>query len=205
MSPEARRVFEQETAPQQEVVAQIDALTRAITRNQRLLDGLDQRIAAASGDVADGLKQERTKTAVQIQLQGAQLDARSAELRELPHSPLEFMPVSIEVAVTETESEKKADLALADLIGVSGGMVASAVGAAATEVLSKSADESDLKFDSAPPDPATEMASARAAYYDAWVEVESHGDGSAAATKRLVLAKSRYNELRRASGLEILP
>jgi hypothetical protein len=49
------------------------------------------------------------------------------------------------------------------------------------------------------------MASARAAYYDAWVEVESHGDGSAAATKRLVLAKSRYNELRRASGLEILP
>jgi hypothetical protein len=106
--------------------------------------------------------------------------------------------------VTETESEKKADLALADLIGVSGGMIASAVGTAATGVLSKSADESDLKFDSAPPDAATEMASARAAYYDAWVEVESHGDGSAAAANQLVLAKSRYNDLRRSLGLELL-
>lgn len=158
MSPEARRVFEQKTAAQREVVAQIDSLKRDITRNQRLLDGLDQRISAASGEVADGLKQERTKTSVQIQLQGAELDARNAELRELPHAPLEFMPVSIEVAVTETESEKKADLALADLIGVSGGMVASAVGTAATNILSKSVDESDLKQAGAPADPATHTA-----------------------------------------------
>lgn len=204
MSPEARRVFDQKTGPRQEVVAQIEALKRAITRNQRVLDGLDQRIRAASGDVADGLKQERTKVSVQIQLQGAELDARNDELRELPRVPLEFMPVSIEVAVTETESEKKADLALAELIGVSGGMVASTVGTAATNLLSKSVDAADLKFDSSPPDPTAEMTSARTAYYDAWVEVQSHGDGSAAAVSRLDLAKARYNQARRSLGMEIL-
>ncbi len=206
LSPEARRVFDQKTGAQQEVVAQIDALKRAITRNQRLLDGLDQRISAAPGEVADGLKQERTKTLVQIQLQGAELDARTAELRELPRPPLEFMPVSIEVAVTETESEKKADLALAELIGVGGGMVASAAGSAATNLLSKSVDVSDLKFDAATADPAAQMAGARADYYDAWVEVESHADGAAdaAAARRLSLAKARYNELRRSLGLETL-
>jgi len=108
--------------------------------------------------------------------------------------------------VTETESEKKADLALAELIGVGGGMVASAAGSAATNLLSKSVDVSDLKFDAATADPGAQMAGARADYYDAWVEVESHGDGAAAeaAARRLSLAKARYNELRRSLGLETL-
>ena len=67
--------------------------------------------------MVDGLKQERTRIAVQNQTQAAELDARNAEYQDLPRTPLEFMPVTIEVAVTETESEKKAQLALADIIG----------------------------------------------------------------------------------------
>ena len=42
-----------------------------------------------------------------IKTQAAELDARKAEYQDLPLAPLEFMPVTIEVAVTETESEKK--------------------------------------------------------------------------------------------------
>jgi hypothetical protein len=206
LSPDARRAFEEKTGPQQEAIGAIDALKRSLTRNQRIQDGLDQRIAASRGEVAEGLKQERTKVAVQIQLQGAELDARTAELQDLPHSVLEFMPVTIEVAVTETESEKKADLALADLIGASGGMVASAVGNAATSMLSKSLDTADLKTDPGGGDGASDLDSARSDYFDALVEAETHrsGDPGVAAARKLSLAKARYNAVRRSLGLEAL-
>ena len=207
LSPDARRVFDEKTAAQQEVVGQIDALKRAIQREQRLLEGLDRRIAMASGDVAAGLKAERTKAAVQLQLQGAELEARQAEARDLPHPVFEFMPVTIEVAVTETESEKKADLALADLIGASGGMVASAVGNAATGLLSKSLDPADLKTGSDPADSVPDIAAAREQYYDAKVEAETAGPGGPgeAAVRKLAASKARYNSARRSLGLEALP
>ena len=76
---------------------------------------------------------------MQIQVQGAELDARTAEFADLPHEPLEFMPVQIEVAVTETESEKKSQLALAEILGSNGAMVASAVGAQVSGMVTRSA------------------------------------------------------------------
>ena len=53
------------------------------------------------------------------------------------------MPVKIEVAVTESESEQKAKLALADIVGNNGDLVASTVGNAASGLLSKSAQTSE--------------------------------------------------------------
>jgi hypothetical protein len=204
LSAEARRAFEEKTRTHQEVMGEIEALKRALTRDQRMLAGLDQRIAAADAATADGLKQERTRIAVQSQTQEAELDARNAEYQDLPRAALEFMPVSIEVAVTETESEKKAQLALADIVGKNSDVVGSAVGSAATGLFSKSVAAGDIKTDSDSVDPAQELAASRARYYDALVEVQSGASGGAgaAARRNLAVMKDKYNEARRSQGLE---
>ena len=58
MSGEARRIYEDKTKAHQGVTGEIEALKRALTRNQRMLAGLDQRIAGADADTAAGLKQQ---------------------------------------------------------------------------------------------------------------------------------------------------
>jgi hypothetical protein len=193
MSTEARRIYDEKTKDYQEVMGEIDALKRAQTRNQRVLDSMDQRIATASPETAGGLKQERTRIAVQGQTQAAELDARNAEYQDLPRTPLEFMPVTIEVAVTETESEKKAQLAMADIIGKNSDVVGSAVGNSASGMLSRSLS-----------DPAGELDLARARYYDALLASKSSGSGTAdaEAQRNLAITKDKYNEARRSQGLE---
>jgi hypothetical protein len=204
LSIEARRVYDAKTKVHQEVMGEIEALNRALTRNRRTLASLDQRIAAADADTVDGLKQERTRVAVQNQAQGAELDARNAEYQDLPHATLEFMPVTIEVAVTETESEKKARLALADIIGKNGDVVGSAVGSAATGLISKSAAAADLKIEPDAADAASELERTRALYYDALVGAESSASGGAGADSQrsVALMKDKYNEARHLQGLE---
>jgi len=200
MSIEARRIYDAKTKVQQEVMGEIEALTRAQVRNRRILAGLDQRIAAANAETADGLKQERTRIAVQNETLGAELDARSAEYRDLPRTPMEFMPVTIEVAVTETESEKKAQLALADIIGKNSDLVGSAVGG----LISKSVSATDIKTESDAVDSAGELERARDRYFDALVEVQTTGSGKGGeeSQRNLGLTKDKYNEVRRSQGLE---
>jgi len=196
MSIEARRIYDEKTKNYQDVMGQIDALKRAQTRNQRVLDSMDQRIATAGPETAEGLKQERARIAVQGQTQGAELDALNAEYQDLPRTPLEFMPVTIEVAVTETETEKKAQLAMAEIIGKNSDVVGSAVGNSTTGMLSRSL----------PPrvDPGGELESTRALYYDALVAVKSSTSGAAGAQaqRNLEITKEKYNEARRSQGLE---
>jgi hypothetical protein len=182
----------------------IEALKRAQTRNLRQLAALDQRIAAATGDVAEGLKLEHTRLAVLSQSQEAELEARKAEYQDLPHTPLEFMPVKIEVAVTESESEKTAKLALADIVGKNSNVVASAVGSAATGMLSKSVDTGDLRLEPEPADSAESLKNARARYFDALVELQSAATGAErqASQVKLDTAKDAYNQSRRSIGLE---
>ena len=204
LSVEARRNFDEKTKIQQQVAGEIEALQRALTRNQRVLAGLDQRIARAGPDLLDGLRQERTRVAVQNQTQSAELDAQRADYQDLPRAPLEFMPVTIEVAVTETENEKKAQLALAELVGGNSGLVASAVGNAATGLISKSASLNDIKIEPDPADMAGALEQARAGYFDALVAVQAN---SSAPVKRdleraLAVEKDKYNEARRSAGLE---
>ena len=207
LSVEARRAFDEKTRVHQDVTGQIEALKRATTRNQRLLDGLDQRIRDASGDIATGLKQEHTRVAVEIQSQGAELDALTAEYQDLPREPLEFMPVTIEVAVTETESEKKMLQALADLIGHSGSVVASTVGNRATVAFSKSVSDADLKLGPDATEQQSTLAQARARYFDALITSRSTvpADAGPDAPTQLRDAKRQYNDARRSLGLEALP
>ena len=203
LSIEARRNFDDKTRLQQQVTGEIEALQRALTRNQRQLAGLEQRIAKAPPDLLDGLKQERTRLAVQNQSQSAELDARRAEYQDLPRSPLEFMPVAIEVAVTETESEKKAQVALAELVGGNSDLVASAVGNAATGLLSKAVNQSDLNLEPESQAAAT-LEQARAGYYDALVAARTTASPSKQRDldRNLALEKDKYNEARRLAGLE---
>jgi hypothetical protein len=204
LSVEARRKFDADTRVQQETIGEIEALKRAAVRNQRMLASLDQRIATAAPDIAEGLKQERLRIAVQNETQAAELDARNAEYHDLPRTPMEFMPVTIEVAVTETESADKARLALADIIGKTGDTVASAVGGAATAALSKSIDVADIKTESEPG--ASALRRARESYFDALVDAKSHPTGPAheESDQKLLLAKQKYNEARLSEGLEII-
>ena len=203
LSLEARRVFDEKTRLHQELYGEIDALERATTRNRRILGSLDERVAGASPDIAEGLKQERTRVAVQIQAQGAELDARRAEIADLPHDPLEFMPVTIEVSVTESESEKTKRMAIADLINSNTGFVASTVASAATDLVSKSVDASDLKLDPAEETAGDALQRARARYYDARVAVETAPPGSAHdAEQELIAARAHYNDARHSLGLE---
>ena len=200
LSTEARRSFDDKTKVPQEVSGEIEALQRALTRNRRQLAGLDQRIASASPDLIDGMKQERTRIAVQNQSQEAELDARKAEYQDLKLGNLEFMPVTIEVAVTETESEKAAQVALADIVGNNSDVVASYVGNAATGLLSKSLNESDIKVD----DGSGDYERARAQYFDALVAANSApGKTPTPEAKRsLSEAKDKYNVARLSLGLE---
>jgi hypothetical protein len=204
MSVEARRTYDAKTRVHQEVIGQIEALERAQIRNQRILASLDQRIASASGEMADGLKQERTRIAIQVQTQGAELDARNAEYHDLPRAPMEFMPVTIEIAVTESESEKKSQLAMADIIGKNSDVVGGAIGSATTGILSKSLSASDLNAGADEAGPAQQLETARARYFDALVEVQSSASGSASAEsqRNLSAMKDKYNEVRRSQGLE---
>jgi hypothetical protein len=207
MSLEARRVYDEKTRVHQEVMGAIEALTRAQKRNQRVLSALDQHIAAAgSAETADGLKQERTRVAVQNETLAAELEARKAEYQDLPRTPLEFMPVTIEVAVTETESEKKSQLAIADIIGKNGALVGSTVGNAASGLFSKSVAVDDLKTEPDAADSAGGLERARAGYFDALVEVESSpsGKSTAESQRNLAIMKEKYNEARRSQGLEQL-
>jgi hypothetical protein len=203
LSADARRKYDADTRVHQEAIGELEALRRAHTRNQRMLAGLDQRIAAAGPDIAEGLRQERLRIAVQDQSQAAEIEARTAEYQDLPRTPMEFMPVSIEVAVTESESEDKARLALADVIGKAGGTVASALGGAATGALSKSLSAAELRLE---PDPApgSDIDRARDRYFDALVDERSHAGGADRdeSQRRLAAAREDYNEKRRSLGLE---
>jgi hypothetical protein len=108
--------------------------------------------------------------------------------------------------VTETESEKKSQLAIADIIGKNGALVGSTVGNAASGLFSKSVAVDDLKTEPDAADSAGGLERARAGYFDALVEVESSpsGKSTAESQRNLAIMKEKYNEARRSQGLEQL-
>jgi hypothetical protein len=204
LSVEARRNYEEKTKVHQQVIGEIQALQRAHTRNQRQLAGIDQRIPKATKDILPGLKKERTQLAVLDQTQSAELDARNAEYQDLPRATLEFMPVTIEVGVTETESEKKAQVALAEIVGSNSDLVASAVGNAATGLLSKSSSSGDLKLEPDAAESNGDLERARANYFDALVADKTAAPDAAKdqLNRNLMASKDKYNEARHSLGLE---
>ncbi len=126
LSAEARRIYEDRTRVHHDTYTQIESLQRAIVREQRLIENLNGRIRGAAPEMAAALSAERTKSEVRVQTLEAELETRKAEYADLPHEPLQLMPVSIQVGVTESRSEKRALLALAKIIDSNAVQVASA-------------------------------------------------------------------------------
>ena len=104
MSPEARRAFEEATLAHHELAGEIAAARRAISRNRRVVEDLQRRIAAAPPPMAAALGVEKDKVEVQNQVLDAGLQASIAEYAALPRRQLEFMPVSIRVGITESQT-----------------------------------------------------------------------------------------------------
>jgi hypothetical protein len=204
MSADARRAYEEQTRVHHEVAAEIDAAKRAIARNQHVVSELDARIATAPPEVADALRKEKVKDEVQIQVLEAEVDARVAEYQSLPQKSMEFMPVTIQVGITELRSEKASLVALADVINKHSGDVASVGGNLSASLVSRSVDPVQT---AAIPVAAvdSQLDSARAAYYDSLVEYKSAGTAdNAQAREKLADARLRYNQARRAVGLEAI-
>jgi len=197
-SADSQRAFDQRTHDAQDLSGQVEALQRSVARARRTIADLDERIPQQSGTVADQLKQERDKLMVQYQLQSAQLDGLNEELKVLPPISMQFMPIMAQVSVTEAESAKNEELALADIIGQSSGFIGGAVGDAVTADLTRSLKHSAPHTD--------ELADLRGRYFDARLAYRSAAPGEAPALARqLTQAKSAYNKARMARGLEALP
>jgi hypothetical protein len=93
-------------------------------------------------------------------------------------------------------------LALAEIVGSNSDLVASAVGNAATGLLSKSVGANDIKID-ADADSAADLEHARGRYFDALLATKTEPQ-AAAAQASLAEAKRQYNQARRTLGLEPL-
>ncbi len=234
LAGEARRFYDETTAVHQETAAQIEALQRAIARNELVRATLDQRRRQASGALAQSLRAEVVRTQTQGLTLQAELDARHAEYAGLGQESLELMPVSIEVGVTEIASERKALLALGAVIAGNRDLIASkVVGAASGLMVSRSLDAAapgavspvSLATAAASLAPASrELEAAREAYYDALLEARFGADAgtgtgagagadagtnaagavSGASQASVSLARARYDAARAAAGLPVI-
>ncbi len=197
LSDEARRFYNETTSVHQETAAQVQALQRAIARNEIVRSTLEQRRRKATGALAQSLRAEVVRTQTQGLTLQAELDARRAEYAGLAQDSLELMPVSIEVGVTETASERQAFRALATIVdGNRAFIVSTVVGAASGLVARRSLDEPSPQ----PPAPASgEVERARDAYYDALFEARlGEAAGTEAAQAAVSAARARYDTARRA-------
>ncbi len=220
-SDEARRHFDQRTAVHQENAAQIDALQRAIARNESVRAALEKRRRGAPAALARSLREEIVRTQTQGLTLQAELEARRAEYAALDPDPIPLMPVTIEVGVTETASERKALQRLAAIVDSQREFIAKTALTAAAGLIARRSIDAAEPADAASPsvgpaaaaarpvslaasDPLrVELEAARAAYYDALVEsrlrsADAGSDGEANAALRR--ARDRYESARRATG-----
>lgn len=215
LSDEARRHYDGATAVHQENAAQIDALQRAIARNESVRASLEKQRRAAPASLARSLREEIVRTQTQGLTLQAELEARRAEYAALDPDPVALMPVTIEIGVTETASERKALQGLAAIIDSQRAFIAAtALSAAAGLVARRSIDDppaadgggtartATRARDTSPValgahDAArTGFETARGAYFDALVEAKLQpGDDAEAAVRR---ARERYDAARRA-------
>jgi hypothetical protein len=203
LNVEARRNYEQRTSLLQETWSEIGALERAMKRNEIVAEEVRQRRAAANGDLAKGLAAEETRLAVQQVTLRAELGARRAEYAALPRQSLEFMPVAIEIGLTETRSEQQALLVLANVMKQSSGFISSTAGGQIA-IAARSVDaQAPLPSIVLEEDPGATLATARDAWHDARIahRIAETPDERQFADARLAQARNNYEAQRRALGL----
>lgn len=194
LSVEARRTYEQRTAVHLESWAEIGALERALARNDRILAEVRQKRQAARGELARGLVVEENRLGVQRVTLQAELAARREEYATLPRQRFEFMPVAIEVGLTETKSDQPALLAMAEVMKQSSGFIGATAGQLAAARSVSAGDEAD---------PGTTLARARDDWHDARVahRFADTAEAEGAARTRLASSREAYRDVRMQIGL----
>jgi len=200
MSRPARQAHASNTAVHQNVIGQIDALERAIVRDERLLAGIRERAASAASEVRVGLEKEMPKIGVRIVTAEAMLDARRAEYDDLPQSTMYFMPVTMRFGVTETRSEKRTMQLLATILKANKrALTATATAMVNAQILNM---DRSLALEA----PESDLSSARNVYFDALVAVNATSPYSNEELEQLEAnlteAKQSYNAARLAEGLD---
>ena len=198
MSSTARDVYEVDTSVHQDVFAEIQALERSVTRDQRQLDGMRERMITASESIRDEIQEEMDRLELRILQNESLLDARQAEYQDLPQFEKNYMPVSIRFGVIESRSQKHALSTLASYLEHNSSRIAGAAGAMASKMTVERSVDIDALSNAT-------LEKARSDYFDALVAFrESTYDGDVATAdveRNLALARDNFNTERAAVGI----
>ena len=194
MSRPAHQAHQSDTAIHQEVIGKIEAMERAVIRDARLLDALQERVLSSEPAVQQSLESEIARIRVRVITTEAMLEARRAEYDDLPQDTMQYMPVTMRFGITETRSEKKTMRVLAAILEANKESLAHA----ATEMISI---DRSLDLESGEAD----LDALRASYFDALLALnvgtpesqEKHTE----LERELEMAKHSYNSALAARGL----
>jgi hypothetical protein len=116
LSGRAAGAYQRDTSVHNDVYAEIEALERAVVRNERLLEGLNRRVESASGNVQASLQEEAEKVEFKMLRAESLLDAKRAEYSDLPQMESHYMPITVRIGIIESRSAKRALNALASVL-----------------------------------------------------------------------------------------
>jgi hypothetical protein len=194
ISPNARRDFQSDTVIHQEVFGKIEALERVVTRDTRVLAGIEERAKDVSSNIRDALKDEMTDIEIRLIKSASMLEALRGEYADLPVVAEQYMPVTIRFGITESRSERKALQAIGGILEKNSEMLASK----ASKMINV-----ERSLDGMPEQ--SELDIARAAYFDAKIALEIESPSAAADAERLQsefeAAKQSFNATLIAEGL----
>jgi hypothetical protein len=193
ISSNARRDFQSDTVVHQEVFGKIEALERVVTRDSRVLAGIEERSKGVSSNIRDALKGEMTAIEIRLIKSDSLLEALRGEYADLPVVAEQYMPVTIRFGITESRSERKALQAIGGILEKNSEMLASK----ASEMIGI-----ERSLDAMPVE--SELDIARAAYFDAKIALEIESPSAAGTEKlysELEVAKQSLNAALVAEGL----
>jgi len=174
ISLHASQYFQSDTGLHQEVFGKIEALERSVTRDTRVLTGIEERAKDVSSDVGNALKNEIMKIEIRLIKSDSMLDALRGEYADLPVVVEKYMPVTIRFGITESRSARKSLQVISGILGKNSEMLASK----ATHMIGV-----ERSMDAMPVE--SEIDIARAAYFDAKIALEIESPLSAADAERL--------------------
>lgn len=99
----------------------------AILRRLRQIRSIEHQIASGDSDLNRGLRPEVDRLKVRLAIDSAALDAVKAEFNDMPKDVRRFMPVSLQVRVTESKSEARLLTWLADFLEANSYQIAESI------------------------------------------------------------------------------
>ena len=195
LSRDATQAYERDTAVHQEVFHKLKALQRSTARDQRLLDAIRARRQDASPEVQARLDADIADIEYKLLRGQALLEAWQLDYAGLSQAVVAYMPVTVELGITESRSERRARSLLAKFLRYNSELIAATAS-------SRLGVTRSLNFGDEAPS-AEQQATARDEYYDALIQLETNPSDE---TRRLAeQAKANYNEVRADAGVGPIP